>query len=55
MGYRNYFCKISKKELEEIRKCRTVAELAEWGKTAGREVVNNPPPKGSGLEKSPVD
>jgi len=40
MGYRNYFCKISKKELEEIRKYRTVAELAEWGKATGRKVMN---------------
>ena len=32
MGYRHYFHKISKTDLEEIKNCQTQIDLCEWSK-----------------------
>lgn len=35
MGYRHYFYSVPKKEIEEIKQCKTKEKLLEWAKTKG--------------------
>lgn len=38
MGYRHYFYKFAKTEIEEIKKCKTCDDFYEWAESKGYEV-----------------